>query len=63
MDDGDEILCSGSLLSTRDNSFKPYFLTAGHCVTVRKFLVGYEMLAMPQRDITAESATARLRGV
>src|ERR1022692_3657020 len=32
MDDGDEIICSGSLLSTRDNSFKPYFLTAGHCV-------------------------------
>jgi len=31
--------------------------------TVRKFLVGYEMLAMPQRDITAESAAARLRGV
>ena len=32
MDNGDEVLCSGSLLSTRDNSFKPYFLTAGHCV-------------------------------
>ena len=32
MDNGDEILCSGSLLSTRDNSFKPYFLTAGHCI-------------------------------
>ena len=32
VDNGDEILCSGSLLSTRDNSFKPYFLTAGHCV-------------------------------
>jgi UDPglucose--hexose-1-phosphate uridylyltransferase len=31
--------------------------------TVRKFLVGYEMLATPQRDITAESAAARLRGV
>jgi len=31
--------------------------------TVRKFLVGYEMLAMPQRDITAESAAARLRGL
>ncbi len=31
--------------------------------TVRKFLVGYEMLAMPQRDITAESAASRLRGV
>jgi hypothetical protein len=32
MDDVDEIFCSGSLVSTRDNSFKPYFLTAGHCV-------------------------------
>src|ERR1017187_3447327 len=32
VDNVDEILCSGSLLSTRDNSFKPYFLTAGHCV-------------------------------
>ncbi|MGD0775276.1 MAG: hypothetical protein ABSC05_20870 [Candidatus Solibacter sp.] len=32
VDNGDEILCSGSLLSTRDNSFKPYLLTAGHCV-------------------------------
>jgi UDPglucose--hexose-1-phosphate uridylyltransferase len=31
--------------------------------TVRKFLVGYEMLATPQRDITAESAAARLRVV
>jgi UDPglucose--hexose-1-phosphate uridylyltransferase len=29
--------------------------------TVRKFLVGYEMLASPQRDITPESAAARLR--
>ena len=33
VDNGDDVLCSGSLLSTRDNSFKPYFLTAGHCVT------------------------------
>ncbi len=31
--------------------------------TVRKFLVGYEMMAQPQRDITAESAAARLRGL
>jgi UDPglucose--hexose-1-phosphate uridylyltransferase len=31
--------------------------------TVRKFLVGYELLAMPQRDITAESAAERLRGL
>jgi len=29
--------------------------------TVRKFLVGYEMLGEPQRDITAESAAERLR--
>jgi UDPglucose--hexose-1-phosphate uridylyltransferase len=29
--------------------------------TVRKFLVGYEMLAQPQRDITPESASVRLR--
>ncbi len=29
--------------------------------TVRKFLVGYEMLAEAQRDITAEQAAARLR--
>jgi UDPglucose--hexose-1-phosphate uridylyltransferase len=31
--------------------------------TVRKFMVGYEMLAMPQRDITPELAAARLREV
>jgi UDPglucose--hexose-1-phosphate uridylyltransferase len=31
--------------------------------TVRKFLVGYEMLAMPQRDITPEWAAARLRAL
>jgi len=29
--------------------------------TVRKFMVGYEMLGMPQRDLTAESAAERLR--
>jgi len=29
--------------------------------TVRKFLVGYEMMAEPQRDITPEQAAARLR--
>ncbi len=31
--------------------------------TVRKFMVGYEMLAMPQRDITPEAAAERLRAV
>jgi len=30
--------------------------------TVRKFMVGYEMLATPQRDVTPESAAERLRG-
>ncbi|KAL4754568.1 hypothetical protein BDW72DRAFT_165654 [Aspergillus terricola var. indicus] len=30
--------------------------------TVRKFLVGYELMAEPQRDITPEQAAARLRG-
>ena len=29
--------------------------------TIRKFMVGYEMLATPQRDITPESAAERLR--
>ena len=29
--------------------------------TIRKFMVGYEMLAMPQRDITPEAAAERLR--
>ena len=29
--------------------------------TVRKFLVGYELTAEPQRDLTAEDAAARLR--
>jgi UDPglucose--hexose-1-phosphate uridylyltransferase len=31
--------------------------------SVRKFMVGYEMLAMPQRDLTAETAAERLRGL
>jgi UDPglucose--hexose-1-phosphate uridylyltransferase len=29
--------------------------------TVKKFMVGYEMLANPQRDITAEQSAERLR--
>ncbi len=31
--------------------------------TVRKFMVGFEMLGSPQRDITAETAAERLRGL
>lgn len=38
-----------------------YFPPLLRSATVQKFMVGYELLAMPQRDITAESAAARLR--
>jgi UDPglucose--hexose-1-phosphate uridylyltransferase len=31
--------------------------------SVRKFMVGYEMLATPQRDLTPETAAGRLRSV
>jgi UDPglucose--hexose-1-phosphate uridylyltransferase len=31
--------------------------------TIRKFMVGYELLGMPQRDITPEAAASRLREV
>ena len=31
--------------------------------TIRKFMVGFEMLGMPQRDITPEVAAERLRGL
>jgi UDPglucose--hexose-1-phosphate uridylyltransferase len=31
--------------------------------SVKKFMVGYEMLAMPQRDLTPETAAERLRGL
>jgi UDPglucose--hexose-1-phosphate uridylyltransferase len=31
--------------------------------TVRKFMVGFEMLAMPQRDLTPEAAAERLRNL
>ena len=39
--------------------FFPPLLSA----TVRKFMVGYELLAEPQRDLTAEEAAERLRAV
>jgi UDPglucose--hexose-1-phosphate uridylyltransferase len=37
--------------------YPPLLRSAG----VRKFMVGYEMLGMPQRDITPETAAGRLR--
>ena len=38
-----------------------YFPPLLRSATVRKYMVGYEMLGMPQRDITPESAAQRLR--
>jgi UDPglucose--hexose-1-phosphate uridylyltransferase len=31
--------------------------------TVKKFMVGYELLAEPQRDITPETSARRLKGL
>ena len=39
-------------------SFFPPLLRSA---SVRKFMVGYEMLAEPQRDLTPEQAAERLR--
>jgi UDPglucose--hexose-1-phosphate uridylyltransferase len=39
-----------------------YFPPLLRSATVQKFMVGYELLASPQRDITAEWAAERLRG-
>ncbi len=40
-----------------------YFPPLLRSAIVQKFMVGYEMLASPQRDITAETAAARLKEV
>jgi len=54
--------------SPTDNQAHPEWHFHGHfyppllrSATVRKFMVGFEMLGMPQRDITPESAAERLR--
>ena len=51
-----------------DGQEHPEFHLHGHfyppllrSATVKKFMVGYELLAMPQRDCTAETAAASLR--
>jgi UDPglucose--hexose-1-phosphate uridylyltransferase len=53
-----------------DNDAHPEWHLHGHfyppllrSATVRKFMVGYELLGQPQRDITPESAAQRLREV
>jgi UDPglucose--hexose-1-phosphate uridylyltransferase len=40
-----------------------YFPPLLRSATVRKFMVGYELLSSPQRDLAPESAAARLREV
>jgi UDPglucose--hexose-1-phosphate uridylyltransferase len=42
---------------------RPFYPPLLRSATVRKFMVGYEMLAMPQRDITPETAAERLRSL
>jgi UDPglucose--hexose-1-phosphate uridylyltransferase len=49
--------CSQASFHLHIHFFPPLLRSA----TIRKFMVGFEMLAMPQRDITAESAAERLR--
>jgi UDPglucose--hexose-1-phosphate uridylyltransferase len=50
-----------------DGTDRPYWQLHAHFyppllqATVRKFMVGYELLAEPQRDITAEAAAETLR--
>ena len=51
-----------------DDEAAPHFTMHAHfyppllrSATIRKFMVGFEMLAMPQRDLTPEAAAARLR--
>ena len=39
----------------------PFYPPLLRSATVKKFMVGYEMFGMPQRDITAEIAAERLR--
>ena len=52
-----------------DGVDRPYWQLHAHFyppllqATVRKFMVGYELLSEPQRDITAEDAAERLRTV
>lgn len=54
--------------ATADNQPHPEWVLHAHfyppllrSATVRKFMVGYEMLGMPQRDITPEAAAEQLR--
>jgi UDPglucose--hexose-1-phosphate uridylyltransferase len=68
-----EVACPYSMgLHQRPTDGRPH--PAWHChahfyppllrsASVRKFMVGFELLGSPQRDLTAESAARRLREV
>ena len=45
----------------KDHLHAHYYPPLLRSATVRKFMVGFEMLAMPQRDLTPETAADRLR--
>lgn len=57
---------TGSCL-TEDNSHwqlhAMYYPPLLRSATVKKFMVGYEMMAQPQRDLTAEQAAEKLRNL
>lgn len=50
---------SGSFNHLHAHYYPPLLRSA----TVRKFMVGFEMLSMPQRDLTAEKSAERLRSL
>ena len=52
-------LVAGSLFHAHAHFYPPLLRSA----TIRKFLVGFEMLGGPQRDITPETAAERLRNL
>jgi UDPglucose--hexose-1-phosphate uridylyltransferase len=66
---GDRSVVAGvATMAATDKSAHPEWHFHAHfyppllrSATVRKFMVGFEMLGMPQRDITAEGAAERLR--
>ncbi len=41
----------------------PFYPLLLRSATIRKFMVGYELLAEPQRDLTVEEVAARLRSL
>lgn len=61
---------SGGAQNPTDGSVYPeshfhihYYPPLLRSATVRKFMVGYELLAMAQRDISAETAASNLRAL